>query len=203
MSMSQDDQQKIGAAIRAAEARTSGEIVCVLARSASDYSYVPLIWAALAALCVPWPLIVFTQWPVQWIYATQLVAFIGLSLLLSLPDLRMLLVPRNVRRLRAHRAATEQFMIRGISRTRARTGILIFVSLAERYARIIADTGIAEKVPQAVWQNAVDLLVAECRRDAAAAGFVAAVALCGEVLAQNFPHGTENANELPDQLYLI
>ena len=198
-----DDRHKISAAITAAEARTSGEIVCVLARASSDYAYVPLIWAALAALSVPWPLIAFTQWPVQWIYAAQLAAFAILAVLLSFPSLRMPLVPRGVRRLRAHRAASEQFMIRSISRTQARTGILIFVSLAERYARIIADTGIADKVPQAVWQDAVNRLIAECRRDRMAAGFADAVELCGEVLAQHFPPGADNANELPDRLYVI
>lgn len=203
MPVSDDDRKRISAAIAGAEARTSGEIVCVLARSSSDYGYIPLLWAALVALVLPWPLIVFTELPVQYIYTAQLAGFIALSLLLSLPHLRFRLVPRRVQRLRAHRAATEQFMIRGISQTRERTGILVFVSLAERYARIIADSGIAEKVPQATWQTAVDSLVSNCRAGNIADGFVAAIAQAGDVLAQHFPPAAQNINEIPDRLYLI
>ena len=203
MPISDADRQRIAAAIKSAESRTSGQIVCVLARSSSAYSHMPLIWAAAMALALPWPLIELTLWPVQWIYAAQLGVFILLAAVLSLPMLRMLLVPRRVQRLRAHRAAAEQFFIRGISRTAGRTGILIFVSLAERYARIIADTGIAERVPQAEWQRAVDGLISECRDQRIADGFVAALAECGEVLARHFPPARTPSNELPDRLYLI
>ena len=92
----------------------------------------------------PWPLIYVTQWSVQRIFLLQLVIFIVASLAFSWMPLRLMLVPRPVQRARAHRAALEQFVVRGVSRTRNRTGLLIFVSLAERYARIIADDGIAQ-----------------------------------------------------------
>lgn len=203
MQVSDDDRKRISSAIKLAEARTRGEIVCVLAGSASEYTHIPLLWAALAALVLPWPLIVFTGLSVQVIYAAQLACFIALALLLSLPGLRMVLVPRRVQRMRAHRAATEQFMLRGVSQTPERTGILIFVSLAERYARIIADSGIAEKVPQATWQSAVDSLIAHCKSGRIADGFVAAVSISGEVLAQHFPPEAEPVDALPDRLYVI
>ena len=203
MPISTDDQRRIGTAIHRAESNTSGQIVCVLARSASDYAYVPLSWAAIVALIAPWPLIMLTQWPVQWIYITQLAVFLALSLTLSIPKFRMLLVPRRIQRMRAHRAATEQFVIRSVSRTKERTGILIFVSLAERYARIIADQAIAEKVPQADWQSAIDELVDECRNHRIADGFIVSISRCGEVLARHFPPAPMPANELPDRLYLI
>ena len=97
--------------------------------------------------CVtPWPLIYFTPWSVQRIFLLQLVVFLVVGVVLALAPLRFALVPRAVRRARAHRAALEQFVVRGITRTKNRTGVLIFVSLAERYARIIADEGIAAKV---------------------------------------------------------
>ena len=203
MLVSDDDRRRISAAIKAAEANTSGEIVCVLAQAASDYSYVPLIWAALAALIVPWPLVVFTLWPVQWIYTAQLAAFLLLAILLSSPALRLALVPRRIKRLRAHRAALEQFMLRGVSRTHGRSGILIFVALGERFARIVADTGVADKTAQATWQAAIDALIADCRRGAIADGFVSAIGACGAVLTEHFPRGADHVDELPDRLYVI
>ena len=135
MHLAREDHAKIAEAIRAAEAKTSGEIVCVLARASSDYSALPALWAALIALTVPWLLIVFTPWPVQWIYVAQLLVFVGAYLLLSIGDIRVALAPRALRRLNAHRAAMEQFAIRGVTRTRGRTGVMIFVSLAEQIGR--------------------------------------------------------------------
>ncbi len=115
------------------------------------------------ALFTPWPLIYFTQWSVQRIFLIQLAVFIVAGLIFSWMPLRLLLVPRAVQRARAHRAAIEQFVVRGISRTKNRTGVLIFVSLAEHYARIIADDGIAAKVPNTEWQAAIDALTAHMR----------------------------------------
>ena len=93
-------------------------------------------------------------------------------------------------------------MLRGVTRTKKRTGVLIFVSLAERYARIIADEGIAAKVPNAEWQAAIDALTGHMRDGRIAAGFTAAIERCGTVLAAHAPPDGA-ANELPDRLYVI
>jgi len=97
----------------------------------------------------------------------------------------------------------EQFMIRGIGRKKDRTGVLIFVSLAERYARIIADQGIAVRVPQAEWQGAIDALIARMSGGRIADGFIAAIEACGEVLASHFPRSETSRDELPDRIYVI
>jgi putative membrane protein len=112
------------------------------------------------------------------------------------------LVPPVVRRARAHRAALEQFVVRGITRTRNRAGILIFVSLAEHYARIIADEGIAAKVPSSEWQAAIDALTAHMRDDHLVEAFTAAIERCGGVLAEHAPPDG-SGNELPDRLYVM
>lgn len=115
--------------------------------------YVPLVWSTLIALATPWPLIAFTELAVQRIFIIQRLGFAAsMLLLLSMPRLRMWLVPHVVRRQCAHRAAMDQFVVRGMARTREHTGVLIFASIAERYARIIADVGIAEKVPSQSWK---------------------------------------------------
>ena len=202
MALTNDDHAAVATAIREAEKRTSGQIVCVLAHASSAYAHVPILWSSLLALFTPWPLIYFTQWSVQRIFLTQLVVFLVASVALSWAPLRILLVPRAVQRARAHRAALEQFVLRGISRTRDRCGVLIFVSLAERYARIIADEGVAQKVHAAEWQAAIDALTMHMRDGRIAAGFTAAIERCGAVLAEHAPpDGT--GNELPDRLYVI
>ena len=201
--VSDQDRARIAAAIRAAEANTSGEIVCVLARSSVDATALPIFLAALAALALPWALVAATTLPVSRILLAQLALFAVALAVLCLPRVRVALVPRAARRRVAERAALEQFETRGIARTKDRTGILIFVSLAEHYARIIADDGIAARVPQTEWQHAVDALTAHIREDRIADGFIAAIERCGKVLAENFPVSAANRDELRDRIYLV
>ena len=202
MELTKDDHDAVAAAIREAEKRTCGQIVCVVAHASSAYAHIPILWASLLALFTPWPLIYFTQWSVQRIFLAQLIVFLVAALAFSWPPLRILLVPRAVQRARAHRAALEQFVLRGISRTRNRCGVLIFVSLAEHYARIIADDGVAQKVHAAEWQAAIDALTTHMRDGRIASGFIAAIERCGTVLAEHAPPDG-SANELPDRLYVI
>jgi putative membrane protein len=203
MSISTQDRDRISAAIRGVEARTSGEIVCVLARASSDATALPVLMAAAAALALPWLLVAFTQMSVHRMLLLQIATFLVLAPVLCLPFVRVALMPPAARRTVAHRVAMEQFAIRDLARKKERTGILIFVSVAERYARIIADEGIAARVPQSEWQAAVDALVAHMRDGRIADGFVAAIDACGKVLATHFPRSETSRDELPDRIYVI
>ena len=203
VSLSAEDQSRIGAAIKAAEAKTAGEIVCVLARASSDYRTYATAWSALVALIAPWILLAVTALSVRGIFLAQIVIFVGLFLVLSETSLGRVLVPRRISRGEAHRAAAEQFMIRGMARKQNRAGVLIFVSFAEHYARILADEGIASKVDQSVWQDAIDALLGEISTGEIADGLVSAVEKCGRVLAEHFPPQGDDKDELPDRIYLI
>jgi putative membrane protein len=203
MSISAEDRKRIADAIRAAEAKTSGEIVCVLAQSSSSSAGMPMFLAAIGALVLPWFLVGLTAMPVYRILSLQVVAFLALIALFCWTPVRVALMPRRARRAVAHRVAMEQFTIRGVARKHGRTGILIFVSLAERYARIIADEGISARVPQAQWQAAIDAMIAHMRDGRIADGFVEAIALCGAELARNFPRTEASRDELSDRIHLI
>ncbi len=201
--LSQEDQHRVGDAIRAAEATTAGEIVCVLARASSDYMSYATAWSALIALIAPWFLIALTNLSVNEIFLAQIVIFVVLFLILSESSLHHFLIPRAARRAHAHRAAMEQFMIRGMARKQNRAGVLIFISVAERYARIVADDGIASKVHQSVWQDAIDALLERAGAGEITEGFVIAVEKCGRVLATHFPPETGDKDQLADRIYLI
>src|SRR5262245_40178961 len=56
-----EDKNRIAAAIAEAESKTAGEIYVVIARGGEEFHYVPVIWAALAALLLPWPLHLLTS----------------------------------------------------------------------------------------------------------------------------------------------
>jgi putative membrane protein len=203
MAISKEDHGRIAKAIRTVEAKTSGEVVCVLANSSSKNTTLPLFIAAVAALATPWLLMAFTAMTVQRILSLQVVTFLVLLFFLGLPRVRVLLLPRKARRAMAHQAAMEQFISRGIGRNKDRAGILIFVSLAERYARIIADDKVAGRVPQSDWQAAVDVLTRHMRDGRIADGFVSAINACGKVLTQHFPRSGKNRGKLSDRIFVI
>ena len=201
--ISQADKTRVEDAIRAAEVKTSGEIYCVIAQHASDYRLVPLAWASLTALVVPAPLIYLTLWPASAIYLVQLLVFIAVAIGLSRPSIRFSLVPRRAKHERAHALAMRQFFAQGLHHTEQRTGVLIFASVAERYAEVLADAGINSKVTPEVWDKAVAALIEGIKDGRPGDGFVAAVELCGTVLAEHFPPGVLNRDELPNRLVEI
>lgn len=197
------DEKRIVDAIRQAEIGTRAELICVMARSSSSYAFFPLLWATLLALLVPAGLLPFTAWSAEAIYLTQMLVFVAALGLLSWPSLRLRLVPRALQRKRAHRAALEQFVLRGLSRKQDRTGVLIFVSQAERYARIIADDGVSSLIDPARWRDAIAVLVENARHGKMVEGYCEAIALCGRVLAEQLPPGDRPANELPNRFFVI
>jgi putative membrane protein len=197
------DKARVAAAIQAAEKDTAGEIFCVIAPHSSDYRLVPLVWAAAIALFAPLPLIYLTPWSAAVIYLSQLMVFLAVVIVLSHPGLRFHMVPRRAKHHRAHAEALRQFSAQGLDRTEHRTGVLIFASAGERYAEIVADAGINEKVGPEVWDDAVNALVTAIKAGRPADGFVAAIEQCGAVLAAHFPPGALRRHNLPDKLLEI
>ena len=205
---SSDDKEKIASAIGAAESSTSGEIVVVVARESDDYRFIALLWAALIALTLPLVLIYLPQltgWRLafsgpEMLYLIQLVWFAVLAFLFQLPALGYGLVPRSLKARRVRRAAIEQFIVQDLHTTKKRTGVLIFVSMAERQAEIVADDGIAQMVDNSVWQQALDELTCEIDKGHPANGFIKAISRCGEIMAAHFPPGAHDPNEHPNHL---
>lgn len=201
--VSKEDRERIRQAVAAAEAMTSGEIFVVVARQSDDYRFIPILWATLVALIEPLALIYATDLPASVIYAAQLSAFVILAIVLSLPSVRPQVVPSSVRHARARAFAVQLFLAHGLHTTEARTGVLIFVSLAEHHAEIVADTGIASRVDQATWDAAMAALVAEARGGRLADGLVAAIAATGAELARHFPRRAGDRDELPNDLVIL
>lgn len=201
--ISAKDSERISAAITDAERSTSGEIIAVVVEQSSRYQYVPFMWAALLALVIPWPLIHFTWMKVQWIFLIQLLVFFALLALAWHPKVRMALVPRSIANANARRRAAEQFLVQDLHTTAGRTGVLVFVSAAEQHVEIIADSGIDARVPKGTWQKIVDDFTREIGAGHAVDGFVHAIEKIGGHLAEHFPPGSRDPNELPDHLIVL
>jgi putative membrane protein len=198
-----EDEAEIAKAITRAEAKTSGEIVVVVAIASDGYRSFGVLWAALLALAVPMPLIFATRWAVEYIYLLQLLVFFVCLVLFQFEQLRFALVPKSVKRARAHQRAVEQFLVQNLHTTKGRTGVLIYASFAERFAEVIADEGIYKKVPPSTWEDVVGELTNHLARGTTTEGFIRAIERCGKILAKHFPPGRADANELPNHLIVL
>jgi putative membrane protein len=199
-----EEHERVAAAIREAEARTSGEIFVVVAEKSDEYRMLPFLWAALGALAGGF----VTAAIMPGIAAGSLALGQGLvfALLAAIgfvPAWRMVLVPQAVQVACAANHAREQFLAHNLHATQSRTGVLVFVSLAERYVEIRADTAIDTRVPADFWAGIVDRLTAEIGAERLAEGLVLAVEACGTALATHFPRREDDRNELPDKLVEI
>lgn len=198
-----EEEQRVSAAISQAERKTAGEIVVVVAARSDAYLYVPPLIAALVSLFVPWPLIYFSSFTAETVYFIQLAVFLVLTVVLLPMPVRTALVPPRVKHEHAHRRAVEQFLVQNLHTTGGHTGVLIFVSVAERHAEILADAAIDARVPAGTWDKIVGELAATIGKGQPAEGLVTAIAAVGTHLAQAFPPETRNPNELPDHLIVL
>lgn len=201
--MDEQDREAVAEAVTQSETLTSGEIVVVIDRAASSYRTVPVVMALALALFVPWPLLLLTLTSAPRIFLIQLVCAAVLMAALLWYGRGGRFVPGFVKRGRAHDVALREFTARGLTRTRGRTGVLLYVALQERYAEILADTGIDDKVEQATWRGIIEPLLEAAKEDRLREGLIAAVADIGAVLAQHAPPAANDVDELPNKVVLL
>jgi len=195
------EKARLRAAIRAAEARTDGEIVTVIAATSMRDTFYPMLWAGVLAICSTALLKLLWFEPAYGVSLTvELLLFSLLAWGLQQPACTRWLVPRAVRRAACAQAARAQFCAQGLYRTRGATGVLLYVSLAERQVELLADEGIHRLVPAGAWDGIVQQLIVRVRAGEAGDGFVVAVEAVGALLAHYAPATGDNPNELPDHL---
>jgi putative membrane protein len=221
--LSEADKARIAAAVAEAEARTSGELMCVLTNEVSKYRETPLAWAAGVALLVPpWffllgahPLTLAEAlggWTVAHgpaidarlglaatVYAAaQTLLFVATALICSIPEVRRLLTPGSLKTRRVHRAAFQHFLGASAHLGPDQPGVLIFASVEDRRMEIIAHEAIHAQVGQGAWDQVMADAIAEMKRSGPGDGLVRAVHLCGMLLAQHFPDDGRS-NAFPDR----
>lgn len=201
--LSEHEQRQVAEAIARVEQHTDAELVTVLARRADDYAYIPLLWASLLALLVPGIVHYLSGWlSVSTLLISQWLTFIVFSLVFRIPRLTTRLIPRSVRHWRASNLARRQFLEQNLHHTLGSTGVLIFVSEAERYVEILVDEGISRHLDNTVWDGIVQRFTEQVGKGQTLQGFVSCVEACGEVLRQHVPV-TQTRNELPNRLVVL
>jgi putative membrane protein len=218
--LSEADHLRVSEAVHAAEAGTAGEIVTITADASDRYLDVALWWSvsiavlALAALAAfpgfyerliarlsnGWVGELSVAEALELALAVFVLSFVFARLLFQWMRLRLWVTPKFVKAGRVHRRAVRYFKVGAERRTSGRTGILIYLSMAEHQAEIVADEAIHTLVAPEIWGEAMAHLVAEVREGRVADGMVAAIRDVGAILSTHFPRAEDDVNELPDRL---
>jgi len=218
--LSDADRDKVSAAIAAAESNSSGEIVAVATPISDAYHDVALHWALIPLFAVLawaawrptalvwWYDFLFGGWspdPTMSQLLTLLMFFAALKftvalLILKWMPLRLLLTPGATKHRRVRRRAISIFKAAAEKRTAGKTGVLIYLSMAERRAEIVADEAIVKVTDEHTWGEAMNALITDVRDGRPGDGIVAAIERVGTVLAEHFPRSAADCNEIPDKL---
>lgn len=218
--LSAGDHERISAAVSAAEAHSAGEIVTILAERSDGYTDVAMAWATIAALIALLALAIapdfylglydritggwIQDWTPRQVFAVAAAVaaakFAGTMLVQLWQPLKFWLVLPPIKHARVHERAVRAFRIGAERRTHGRTGILIYLSMREHRAEIVADEAIATRVDPDMWGDAMVAMLAELKQGRIADGMIAAVERVGAILAEHFPRPEDDRNELPDRL---
>lgn len=215
-----DDHRKVSEAIAAAESASDGEILTIVAADSDSYHDVALHWAVAAMILVlalaSWQTALltaiwdrlFADWgqhatPGQLLFFVMILAvlkFLAVLLILKWKPLRLALSPGATKARRVRRRAIALFRAAAERRTSGRTGVLIYLSLAEHRAEIVADEAVTRVTTPECWGDAMAELIGEIREGRPGEGLAMAVEEVGEVLARHFPKTGADVNEIPDKL---
>ena len=214
------DRKTVSAAIAAAEASSNGEIVAVATPLSDPYHDVALHWALVPLFAVLawaawrptalvwWYDFLFGGWqpdPTLGQLFTLLMVFAALKftvalLILKWMPLRLALTPAATKHRRVRRRAVTVFRAAAEKRTVGRTGILIYLSMGERRAEIVADEAILKVTDDQTWGEAMAASLEHVREGRPGEGICAAIERVGGVLAEHFPRSEGDINEIPDKL---
>lgn len=213
-----DDHLVVTSAVSEAEKATDGEIVTIVTEESDHYGDVAWAISGLVALTA---LLVISLFPeaylgiIDWmsggwsgitalpywaLFAFAALKFFGTRLILIWKPLLFLLIPPPIKNARVRKRAVSLFTVSTDHRTVGRTGILLYLSMREHRAEIVADDAIVEKVEPAVWGDAMVALIDLVRERKPGEGMAEAVKQMGVVLTEHFPKTDNNPNELPDRL---
>jgi putative membrane protein len=214
------DRRRISEAITAAEARTTGEIVPVVAGASGRYDraedIVGVVTASVLLACA-WALFQGVNaepegWAgggalklgLPWVLLIVIGGFaVGAAAASRFWALRLPFVPKDEMEEEVDRAAGEAFHRFRLRETAESTGILIYISLFEHRVRVLGDSAISAKLGEAEWRAICDAVTDGLKRGQVAGGLVRGIELAGELLTQHFPADHRNPNELVNELILI
>ena len=197
-----EEKERIRQAVKAAEQRTSGEIVPMIVGASGRYAEVEF-GGLIVGLIVGTAAAFFqaNSWGLTEMELAWPIVGAGLGFILCyIPAIKRHLIPQRRIDQAVHERCLAAFTAHGLHYTKAHTGILILASLFERRVVVLADRGINEKVSPGTWDEVVQILTSGLKSKDGCAAFCAALERCGNILATHFPRQPDDRDELADGL---
>ncbi len=205
--LSELELKRLADVIGEVEEKTSGDIRLMIVKRSAVTGHVHfLLWSILVSLTFLYlwfnrhGLIFWERWWLwpsivlgQYIFA----AFLSRSQVLQ----RLFTSQRDLYHQVWARAEVE-FHRQGLSDTRSHKGVLLFVSLMERQAVVLADKAIADKLPSNIWDQTVKIIIQGARKRKWAEKLEQALLECGSHLKTHFPSQTGKNHELSNTVIL-
>lgn len=187
--------------VKAIELRSCVEVVVAIRRQSASYVHANFIVGILAAIgTLYFVLYSDYEFGVESILLDPIVAGVVIGALsIAFQPLRRWLTPRSMIEKAVRHGARAAFFDKGVRHTRDRIGILVYISLLERRAEVVADSGVMEAVPRKKWDQALARIQAAVHtgRGEAVAEAMAAI---GDVCEPVLERSEDDINELPDEV---
>lgn len=183
-----EEQERLAAAVTAVQKRTQAAFALAILPVSDRYSLFPPVWGAFIAITALGILALLRpELTIGTAFLVTALLFVAFTLILDWLPVRLLIVPKGLKHRLASELAHREFAARILASAQHRNGILLFVSLRERYVEIIADRGIHSRVAEGTWDKIVAEFLAAVKAGRLAEGLIAAVESCGAVLQSHFP----------------
>jgi len=189
-------------AIAEAEGRSAAEIVVAVSPWSGSYRDTDLLMGVLPA-CIALALMLFSPFAVSpYFVLPELLAVFAVGFYLArkrAAGRRWLTSPRRRAR-QVAQAAALAFYDEGVANTEARTGLLIYVSLGEETAVVLADCGLTARIPEPHWQELARQISAALRRSDWAGQLAQAIRETAGQLAAQWPPAADDVDEIPNSI---
>lgn len=206
--LNQQQIQAISELVKAAEQNSRGELVPILIRSSHDYQFLAVVFSLVVFIAMiylqPSFLLLFFHgyWQFAWLFIFIALYLVSQFLVRQSWFLRLVL-PKSILSKHVEARAELEFYRRGLMKTNESTGVLLFISLLERKAIILADRGISEKLPKEYWQGILAQMIPDLRAGNLFSAYKTGIQSIGQELKAHFPKRGHDVNELSNHLIIL
>lgn len=213
-------RQRVNESVRLGESRTSAEIVPVVATTSGRYDRAEDLAGLWFGVLLMIPVVIFWPAPHQadagswggsspvWFIIRLVVAVVigfiaGAVISSRVAWLRRLFTPRIQMTDEVNQAARGVFFDNRVHHTQGGGGVLIYVSLFEHVAVILADRHVIDTIGQPVIDELCSLLTRQLSAVGPIEAICETVQAVGQRLSIAMPRAKDDVNELPDALVTI
>lgn len=195
------EKELISKEIENLEKLSSAELVAVIAKKSSDYKYATLMISIVIVFLISFVLSITKEISTFSLVQYQLLALIGINILFEkFHSFALKFVPKKYKHYKASLYAKEQFRNLGLNKTKSKEVIMFFISIEERYVKIITDTKISQKIPNEFWEKVISQFSKDVNNEDFSTAYLNAIKSCNSILIEKFPANKNDENELPNDV---